>query len=258
VRENGWLFILDFCWFANVLFTALLLLLAGDAIPMEHRRTCYTVFYAVGTGPLAWSVIVLSNGLIFHSVEKMTSVFIHFLPCVVCLTIRNHPEALEEAWPGRFPEHDIGALEAAYSGMAAYLVWLILYASWLLSCGVDAPDRGLPTVFNNIYVRAGLAEKLTRCTGGFCTSRRSHAALYLCVHVAGVLLSFTWPMACVSLTVHEIFVPLLLLKTIWTGAGHYNFVIAERNLLALSVMLNEKDDIEMLGGSLPARRSSWS
>jgi hypothetical protein len=44
-------------------------------------------------GPLLWAIVTWKNSLVFHDVDKITSVFIHALPPIVTFVIKNFPEA---------------------------------------------------------------------------------------------------------------------------------------------------------------------
>lgn len=47
----------------------------------------FTVCYCAAHGPLAFSVATWRNSLVFHSLEKMTSLFIHLYPPFVFTTM---------------------------------------------------------------------------------------------------------------------------------------------------------------------------
>jgi len=38
------------------------------------------VMFGIANGPLAWAAYIFRNSLVFHDVDKMTSVYIHTLP----------------------------------------------------------------------------------------------------------------------------------------------------------------------------------
>jgi len=38
------------------------------------------VMFGIANGPLAWATYIFRNSLVFHDVDKMTSVYIHVLP----------------------------------------------------------------------------------------------------------------------------------------------------------------------------------
>merc|ERR1712107_365138 len=113
-------------------------------------RGAFITFYACGLGPLSWACLLLGNGFVFHSIEKISSLFIHITPSLVLWTVTFHNEKLTETWPGRFPTtlemNTWGKREIFYHGVQFYAVWLLLHSVWLLTHGVTCPQRGLATV----------------------------------------------------------------------------------------------------------------
>jgi hypothetical protein len=75
-KNNLHYFLLDFCYWAN-----LLLLIQIIFFPTNKRL--FMVAYAVTHGPLIWAVGLFKNALVFHSVDKTISAFIHISPYMV-------------------------------------------------------------------------------------------------------------------------------------------------------------------------------
>jgi len=81
----------DFCYFAN-----LLVLLFLHVFP--HSRALFLVAFSFSLGPLAWAIPTWRNSLVFHSLDKMTSIFIHLGPNILFYTMR---------WIYTAPEYNI-------------------------------------------------------------------------------------------------------------------------------------------------------
>lgn len=65
---------LDFCYFVNVL----------SAIGMVYPEPWFLKLnFVFANGPLAWAILAWRNSLVFHSVDKITSVFIHAFPALL-------------------------------------------------------------------------------------------------------------------------------------------------------------------------------
>ena len=47
----------------------------------------------VWIGPLTWAIVVWRNSIVFHDYDKITSVYIHFLPCLLYYCLRWHGSA---------------------------------------------------------------------------------------------------------------------------------------------------------------------
>eukprot|EP01053_Blabericola_migrator_P013307 Blabericola_migrator_1__13306@NODE_933_length_5987_cov_26_727196_g649_i0_p2_GENE_NODE_933_length_5987_cov_26_727196_g649_i0NODE_933_length_5987_cov_26_727196_g649_i0_p2_ORF_typecomplete_len415_score72_91DUF2838/PF10998_8/5_7e35DUF2838/PF10998_8/1_3e03MCLC/PF05934_11/2_2e03MCLC/PF05934_11/0_26Itfg2/PF15907_5/4S_2TMBeta/PF18153_1/7_1e02S_2TMBeta/PF18153_1/0_74_NODE_933_length_5987_cov_26_727196_g649_i046715915 len=81
-RRRGWqYFTLDLCYWVNVMLLTLMFFiptsefLLGGVIGLVH-------------GPVLWAILQWRNSLVFHSLDKITSCFIHFCPAVVLYGLR--------------------------------------------------------------------------------------------------------------------------------------------------------------------------
>ncbi|GJD05819.1 Uncharacterized membrane protein [Galdieria sulphuraria] len=59
-------------------------------IQVFHR-----INFGIANGPLAWAIVLWRNSLVFHSLDKMTSLFIHSFPPLVTYCLRWYPETCE-------------------------------------------------------------------------------------------------------------------------------------------------------------------
>mmetsp|Transcript_19835 Transcript_19835/g.50711 ORF Transcript_19835/g.50711 Transcript_19835/m.50711 type:complete len:347 (-) Transcript_19835:291-1331(-) len=84
-------FMLDFCYFANL---ALLLFLW--VFPSEPRL--FLMVFADANGPLAWAIPAWRNALVFHDLDKMTSLYIHIFPMIVTYILRWNRHDLSFYW----------------------------------------------------------------------------------------------------------------------------------------------------------------
>jgi len=83
-REKLHYFLFDFCYFTNLLLLVYLWL-----IPPGHvAGYMFIVLFCFANGPLLWATAFWRNSLVFHSVDKMTSLFIHISPAVTVSALR--------------------------------------------------------------------------------------------------------------------------------------------------------------------------
>lgn len=75
-RKSQHYFLFDFCYFANACLLVYIWLL-------PHSPTLFSVCFLFANGPLAWAVPLWKNSLVFHSLDKLTSCFIHISPAFV-------------------------------------------------------------------------------------------------------------------------------------------------------------------------------
>jgi len=246
-RYNGGLWIFDFCWVANLLFGLYMAVSFFGAVTDErYQRSFFLCFYAIALGPLGWACLVLHNGLVLHSVERTASLFIHMTPTVVAWTIVTFPEEMAKTWPGRFPGAqalaEVELLDLYMHGFLAYVCWLALYATWLLSIGVNC-DCGGPlgkynTVFDDLYKKHNLADTFTKWTGT--SNIRVHASLYLLLHCIACAMAFGWPLVCLRCNwAHLGFGLVLVGCSTWWGAGYYDYLLSRKYMKILRQLLED-------------------
>ncbi|XP_064601530.1 uncharacterized protein LOC135467665 isoform X2 [Liolophura sinensis] len=58
----------------------------------------FSVVYSLANGPLLWAVVVYRNSLVFHSLDKVTSSFIHLLPTFLSFGVRWYSSTTSLYW----------------------------------------------------------------------------------------------------------------------------------------------------------------
>lgn len=115
-------FLFDFCYFLNV---ANLLFIWV----FPNSEFLFTVCYCAAHGPLAFSVATWRNSLVFHSLEKMTSLFIHLYPPFVFTTMVHFMPRAEANT--RFPAlanlKTLNGYTSFWFNVTIYLVWQLVY-----------------------------------------------------------------------------------------------------------------------------------
>ncbi|XP_005108532.1 glycerophosphocholine acyltransferase 1 [Aplysia californica] len=94
-------FLLDFCYFANIYWYTYIWVIPS-------REDIFAVGFAVANGPLIWALFVFRNSLVFHSLDKVTSLYIHVLPSLMSFVIRWYPEETGKYWYKDFPQCHLG------------------------------------------------------------------------------------------------------------------------------------------------------
>lgn len=144
-RIRKTLYLLDWCYVVTHLTNAgALLALARVTFGYETRIAAYNsalvrAGFAMATGPLAWSVFIFRNSLVFHDVDNITSVFIHFSPMALFWCLRwgagLGPSAVENAWPALFRVCAAAELRAADACVAS-----LRGALWCDACPAAPAD----------------------------------------------------------------------------------------------------------------------
>lgn len=114
--------------------------------------------FALNLGPLLWSIIAFRNSLVYHSLDKMTSHFLHWFPACVSYANRWHPpramrERLEADPAFRREYERAGLRDLFLLPLAPYALWCVIY--WLkvfVFSKTRIRERGYMTLYE--YVTA--------------------------------------------------------------------------------------------------------
>uniref|UniRef100_A0A7S0LBS8 Glycerophosphocholine acyltransferase 1 n=1 Tax=Coccolithus braarudii TaxID=221442 RepID=A0A7S0LBS8_9EUKA len=107
-------FMLDFCYAANLLCLVQVMLL-------PNCKPLIILNYMSGCGPLALAIPTWRNSLVFHSLDKITSTFLHALPALLLFCARWYPPDGLELPP------TLDLFESFAIGLGGYVVWQCVY-----------------------------------------------------------------------------------------------------------------------------------
>lgn len=114
--QKAELFMLDFCYFVN------LSVMLQTAFYPDHLMW-FKANYVLCMGPICIAIMVWKNSLVFHSLDKLTSFFLHAFPTMVCHIYRwrlvDHSMRFRDVYIG-FEAHFMYPL-------GLYVVWQIGY-----------------------------------------------------------------------------------------------------------------------------------
>jgi len=129
-RRGYHYFLVDLCYFVN-----LLLMLSIWVFPYSKRL--FTAAYCLAFGNNAVAIIMWRNSLVFHSFDKVTSLFIHIMPCATlhCIVHVLPPEEQAKRFPAIWTiKTSPPGSPTAYANVISMLAWsTIPYAIWQLS-----------------------------------------------------------------------------------------------------------------------------
>jgi len=122
-KDKYQLFMLDFCYFVNIS-----VILQTAFFPTNINW--FKANYILCMGPLMFAIIVWKNSLVFHSLDKLTSFFLHAFPPLTVHLFR---------WgliPNPAIQHDdhLSLVEALLLPLGLYLCWQLGY--WTITEGV--------------------------------------------------------------------------------------------------------------------------
>ncbi|WEW59991.1 hypothetical protein PRK78_005473 [Emydomyces testavorans] len=122
-------FLADLCYFVN-----LLTVLSIWVFPRSKRLFLSTYCLAYGNNAVA--IAMWRNSMVFHSLDKVTSLFIHIMPPVTlhCIVHLTPPDLLLRRFPAAFNIKFSNPGSPGYYSLGAMMLWAsIPYAVWQLS-----------------------------------------------------------------------------------------------------------------------------
>ncbi|KAK0392144.1 hypothetical protein NLU13_1642 [Sarocladium strictum] len=129
-RRGYHYFLADLCYFVNLLLTLSLWV-------FPNSKRLFTSAYCLAYGNNAVAIIMWRNSLVFHSFDKVTSLFIHIMPCVTlhCVVHLLDSERQRERFPAIWTiKNSPPGSSTAYANVTSMLAWSsVPYACWQLS-----------------------------------------------------------------------------------------------------------------------------
>lgn len=128
-RKGYHYFLADLCYFVNALC-----LLTIWVAPRSKRLFISTYCLAYGNNAVA--IAMWRNSLVFHSLDKVTSLFIHVMPPVTlhCLVHLTPADILRDRFPAVYDIKFSEAGSPEHYSLGAMLIWATVpYAVWQLS-----------------------------------------------------------------------------------------------------------------------------
>ncbi|KAI4159340.1 MAG: hypothetical protein LQ342_006663 [Letrouitia transgressa] len=122
-------FLADLCYFVN-----LLLLLTLWVAPQSKRLFISTYCLAYGNNAVA--IAMWRNSMVFHSLDKVTSLFIHIMPPVTlhCLVHLTTPDFQRQRFPAIYAIRYSSPESPEHYSLWAMMVWATVpYAVWQLA-----------------------------------------------------------------------------------------------------------------------------
>jgi len=157
-KAKKWhLYLLDWCYVVTYLSTicsvvAFIRVSTGITTALiEYNSDLIHAGFAMACGPLAWSVFVFRNSIVFHDLEHSTSVFIHLSPFVFFWCLRwgsGVPSLIERTWPTMFHVCDsMTDFEAADTCMETWKGML-----WCKACSASPLAFVIPPAILYLFV----------------------------------------------------------------------------------------------------------
>ena len=240
-RRGYHYFLADLCYFVNML-----LMLSLWAFPSSKRL--FTSAFCLAFGNNAVAIIMWRNSLVFHSFDKVTSLFIHIMPCATlhCLVHLYPMDQLEARFPAIWAVKTAGpGSPNAYANIISMLAWSsIPYAFWQLTYYVFITVRrrekiaaGRPTSFT--WLRRSYAKTWI---GKFVLSvpdALQEPTFMMIQYSYAVLTMLPCPLWLISRHASTVFLLVVFAWSIYNGSTYYIDVFGKRFQKELEAMKAE-------------------
>ena len=169
--------------------------------------------FAHTSGPLALAIPIWRNSLVFHSLDKVTSVFVHALPGLLTFLLRWVPATRPEGL--HVPEQlELGpTLGLALTGYAAWQLGIVLLLDVLWGARIANTAHAMTSV--RWLTTADAKGGYSGLVGSVFKACRALGVLQ-----PGELFdSETWKTKCVFILVQLLYTVVTLLPVVWLGLG---------------------------------------
>ncbi|KAE8226683.1 hypothetical protein CF319_g768 [Tilletia indica] len=228
-RRRWHYFLFDYCYWISALCNVFLWI-------YPDSRFLFQASYCAAHGPLAWSVVTWRNSMVFHSLEKMTSLFIHIYPPLVFTTIAHYipRDQAEKMYPAIIGLETMDGWTCFAFTCGVYCVWQILYWTFISTSKKNKIASGERINSYSTMTRGKGA--VANLLGKYPPALREPLFMVLqFVYTVVTTLPAPWLLYPHKLT-STIFLMLVLTISVWNGATWYVEVWArkfEKELLAL-------------------------
>ncbi|WVF71914.1 hypothetical protein IAT40_006724 [Kwoniella sp. CBS 6097] len=125
-KRKAWHYFLfgDLCYFVNILDLLWLWVFPSSTV-------LFICCYLLTLGPIASAIITWRNSLVFHSLDKMISIFIHIYPPIVLTVIRHLDANAEQRYPGLKHVNDYKWYTMILLSGVPYVLWQAAYYKFI-------------------------------------------------------------------------------------------------------------------------------
>ncbi len=240
-------FLLDFCYVINYLSVVyyLICVLKANIPAFASANTLnvagpilFRIAFTCTTGPLAMSILAFRNSLVFHSIDQIIILAVHWSPNLALWGMRWFPQELEAAFPDTFHtgcetmiEHEYGDFYTTDGCKGTFVdlwcwpvvfylcAWAIPYALFFFYFGKDyLEDGGYVTMFTDMKKKPWFHDLMINIPGG----PEFEPLKYMFIHFTACSLAFfLGPFMWHSFTFHTGYLLSLFVLATHNGAGYY-------------------------------------
>ena len=231
-------YMLEFCYYANVVMYIFLFF-------YPESRMLYYACFAFAAGPLAWALPLVKCKFVLHSIDSLTSVFIHYTPMLLMWNLhwrtqfsQNRGWALYDAQADTF---SLEFLKNYYSAILVfYIAWAIVY--YLIVYVVAAKRiraRNYATLMTYYQEKDGVENKFFNKFGA-----RYAILMFLASHFLVCMLTSTIALlAYFNFWIHVALLVTMSSTCFWNGANYYMDYFSKKYEVNLAKLDELRDKI---------------
>ena len=231
-------YLLDFCYLVNALLICWCFVTPFRETLIKWNLPVFRVLYAFAHGPLAIAILLFRNSFVLHSLDRTTSVLIHFSPCLCVYTLRwyggggagagagagagsGSAETTSHLYDSSSSSTTHTMVDVLSLQFALWFVWAFLY---YLKCFVldkkKAIDKNYETLFVFVKNSSGpLTEWIKRGKGHTLLNPYvRYMTLHCCLMLFSTTLSILWWNYYYLNTAYLL---VIVIGAFWNGAGYY-------------------------------------
>lgn len=208
--------------------------------------------FGLANGPVSWAIYAWRNALVFHSLDKMTSIVIHLSAPLVLYAIRWFPPP-SNSWFITYPlithndvskTYEIGFFHSILIPMSVYLIWQAIYCYIILDLKYENVLSAKTHATSFSWISKDFLEKKTDSIFTKVANwvgPKNHLYLFL-------VMNFLYALVTLLPTVlfyryfwlHTAFIVFIINISIFNGADYYMEVFSRQYLLGVEKQMAQE------------------
>lgn len=209
---------------------------------------CYSseAMFAIANGPLALAIAMWRNSLVFHSLDKMTSMFIHILPALVMFSQRWHDHLSYKKFP-LFEEMETSIATTLFDFYVNPFFW---YLVWQIGYLIKTELYSKKKLEYNTSIMTSLRWMVRKKDSKSYTvlsrfGEHNQLPTFVCIQAVYTLLTFLLcPLLWYSIWLHSIYLSVIFIIALANGASYYFHVFAKRYMAEIGKRVAEEQKEE--------------
>ncbi|KAF9583436.1 hypothetical protein BGW38_009461 [Lunasporangiospora selenospora] len=231
-KKSFHFFLLDMCYYVNV---AVILYL----YVFPQSKALFGAIWLLSLGPLAFAIIAWRNSLVLHSLDKVTSVYIHMSPPITLYVVRwLYPDPDHIRFPAMKDMDVLPTAASLFYAIALYLTWQIAYYVLVVVRQREKIASGKRVTSYTWLLgdpKGGAIAKVAHSFG-----ERYSIPTFMAMQLAYTFVTCLFALLVYrSFKLNTAFLVSLFLVSVWNGACYYMEVFSKQYEVQLSKLAEE-------------------